>query len=245
LTPTAQLAQAGLDDIDAASLSATGRLLGSVLAAALRAGQSGDAVVGRLPLLNAPGADSAALAAALRDGVARSGLFYESHVADWAHGQRTLAELAAEPQMAGPRPGAPDADPATASLISMQLAAHEQDRIAWQGQLWPGQPLQLEVRREGRDGPGREGRDGRGRDGGDGAGESSWQSRLRLRFGALGELAASVVLAGEQLHIELNAGSAATGALLRAHAGNLAQALAAAGTPLATLAVNDPKAGDE
>jgi hypothetical protein len=237
LTPTAQLPQAGLDDIDAASLSATGRLLGSVLAAALRAGQSGDAVVGRLPLLNAPGADSAALAAALRDGVARSGLFYESHVADWAHGQRTLAELAAEPQMAGPRPGAPDADPATASLISMQLAAHEQDRIAWQGQLWPGQPLQLEVRREGRDGP--------GRDGGDGAAESSWQSRLRLRFGALGELAASVVLAGEQLHIELNAGSAATGALLRAHAGNLAQALAAAGTPLATLAVNDPKAGDE
>jgi fluoride ion exporter CrcB/FEX len=54
------------------------------------------------------------------------------------------------------------------------------------------------------------------------------------------QLAASVVLAGDQLHIQLDAGSAATGALLRAHGAGLAEALAAAGTPLATLAVNDP-----
>jgi hypothetical protein len=236
-TLAGQAAQASPGDAGAASLSPTGRLLGSVLAAALRAGPGGDAVIGRLPLLPGPGPDSGALAGALRDGIAKSGLFYESHVAEWAQGQRTLAELAAEPQMAGTRPGAPDSDPATAQLISMQLAAHEQDRLAWQGQLWPGQPLQLEVRRDERDGS--------GRDGGDGAGEHSWQSRLRLRFGALGELAASVVLAGEQLHIQLDAGSAATGALLRAHAASLAQALAAAGTPLATLTVNDPKAGDE
>jgi hypothetical protein len=239
LAQAAALLAQGHDDARAATLSPTGRLLGSVLAAALRAGQSGDAVVGRLPLLDAPGAGSTALAAALRDGVARSGLFYESHVAEWAQGQRTLAELAAEPQMAGPRPGSPDADPAAARLVSMHLAAHEHDRLAWQGQLWPGQPLQLEVRREVQ----RDSRDGSGHDGGDG--EHSWQSRLRLRFGALGELAASVVLAGDQLHIRLDAGSAAAGELLRAHAASLAQALAAAGTPLATLTVNNPKAGDE
>jgi hypothetical protein len=236
LTPAGQLSQAGPDDAGAATLSATGRLLGSVLAAALRAGQPGDPVLGRLPLLGAPTADSGALAAALHAGVAKSGLFYESHVAEWAQGQRTLAELATEPQMAGPRPGAPDADPATAQLISMQLAAHEHERLAWQGQLWPGQPLQLEVRRHGRDEPGGHGRDGDAADG------HSWQSRLRLRFGALGELAASVVLAGDQLHIQLDAGSARTGELLRAHGARLVQALAAAGTPLATLAVNDPKA---
>ena len=40
----------------------------------------------------------AALAAALRQTVAESGLFYESHLAQWLSGQRTPASLAREPQ---------------------------------------------------------------------------------------------------------------------------------------------------
>jgi hypothetical protein len=40
----------------------------------------------------------AALAAALRQTVAESGLFYESHLAQWLSGQRTPASLAGEPQ---------------------------------------------------------------------------------------------------------------------------------------------------
>jgi hypothetical protein len=38
-------------------------------------------------------------ACALRDAVASSGLFYESHVAEWAEGKRPLASLLLEPQM--------------------------------------------------------------------------------------------------------------------------------------------------
>jgi hypothetical protein len=40
----------------------------------------------------------AALAAALQQTVAESGLFYEAHLAEWLSGQRTPASLAAEPQ---------------------------------------------------------------------------------------------------------------------------------------------------
>lgn len=38
------------------------------------------------------------LAAALRDTIANSGLFYESHLADWVEGRRELADLRREPQ---------------------------------------------------------------------------------------------------------------------------------------------------
>ncbi|NOK57077.1 flagellar hook-length control protein FliK, partial [Burkholderia thailandensis] len=52
---------------------------------------------------------AAALSLALAQAVAQSGLFYESHLAQWLAGQRTTAELAREPQArlaSGAQPGA-------------------------------------------------------------------------------------------------------------------------------------------
>ncbi|TFW29507.1 flagellar hook-length control protein FliK [Massilia horti] len=216
-------------DPHAATLSRTGQLLGSVLAAAQQAGQPARAVTGAAPLLAAPGADATRLAAAIEGAISKSGLFYESHVAQWSQGQRTLAELATEPQMAGPRPGA-STDPGTAQFISMQLATGEQGALAWQGQLWPGQPLQLELARTEveRDAP--DERDGQ-------KPEPTWQSRLRLRFAGLGEISANLALTGTQLHLRIEASKEA-GPLLHAHAERLSAALTAAGTPLATFAID-------
>jgi hypothetical protein len=217
-----------------ATLSPTARLLGSVLATALQAGPADAAAVDRAPLLASPTTDTARLAGALQQGVAHSGLFYEAHVAEWAQGQRPLAELAKEPQMAGPRPGQPETDPATAQFISQQLATQEQARLSWQGQLWPGQPLALELQRQvERDAP--DGQPARGQER-----EQAWQGSMRLRFAGLGEVAASLTLTGGQLHIRLDTGGAPAGALLRAHAASLEQALDAAGTPLGSLAIRDP-----
>ena len=81
--------------------------------------------------------------------------------------------------------------------------------------------------------PSTKGKGGAGEDG------TTWQSSLRLRFGALGEVAARVVLAGDQLHIRLDAPDAGIKGLLDAHQARLAQALDAAGTPLVTLAIHD------
>ena len=119
-----------------ASLSKAGKALGDVIAAASANGAPQTAALGRTPLLGAASADAARIAAALQQGMEKSGLFYESHVAEWAQGTRARAELAAEPQARGM---APPSDPATAQLINLQLNAHEQARVAWQGQLWPGQ----------------------------------------------------------------------------------------------------------
>jgi hypothetical protein len=208
-----------------ASISTAGKALGDVVAAAQQAGTQASAVVGRTPLLDGPSADAGAIAQALRDGIDKTGLFYESHVAEWADGTRPRADLALEPQARGmPPPTNLD----TAQFINLQLNAHEQGKIAWQGQLWPGQDMHWEVER---DASGRH-------DGGEDDG-AAWQSSLRLRFGALGEVAARIVLSGDQLHIRLDAPDAGIKGLLDAHQARLAQALDAAGTPLSTLAIHD------
>ncbi len=212
---------------EGASLSKAGKVLGEVIAAAQNGAAQQTAALGRTPLLGAPGTDAGQIAAALKQGMETSGLFYESHVAEWAQGGRSRAELAAEPQARGM---APPTDPATAQLINLQLNAHEQARVAWQGQLWPGQDMRWEVEREPeresgqRSAPGEEG-------------PATWQSRLTLRFGRLGEVAAQVVLSGGQLHIRLDAPESAR-ALLEDGRVRLADALDAAGTPLNTLAIH-------
>ena len=129
----AQLPGGGADGASA-SISTAGKVLGDVVAAAQQAGTQASAAVGRAPLLDGPSFDAGAIAQALRDGIDKSGLFYESHVAEWAEGARSRADLAAEPQARGMPP---PTDPNTAQFINLQLNAHEQGRVAWQGQLWP------------------------------------------------------------------------------------------------------------
>jgi hypothetical protein len=210
------------------SISSAGKALGDIVATAQKADTNATAALGRTPLLRAASADSAAIAAALREGMGKSGLFYESHVAEWAQGARPMSDLAAEPQAQGRMPS--PLDPATAQFINMQLTAHEQARVAWQGQLWPGQEMRWEVERDAPEGNGSGGQDD------DVA--ASWQSRLTLRFGALGEIGARVVLSGDQLHIRLDAATEDAGARLQAGRARLEDALAAAGTPLSTLAIH-------
>jgi hypothetical protein len=233
-------AAAGATGDAGASLSKAGKALGDVIAAALMSDTPQTAAIGRTPLMNAPGANAGQIAAALQQGMEKSGLFYESHVAEWAQGTRPQAELAAEPQARGM---APPSDPATAQLINLQLNAHEQARVAWQGQLWPGQDVRWEVQHAVRERDTPDGRHGGGGEG-DGHAHGSWQSSLTLRFGALGEVAAKLVLSGSQLHIRLDAPEAVR-ARLEAGSARLHEALDAAGTPLSTLAIHGAAAADE
>ena len=232
----AALPGAAAGDGASASISPAGRLLGEVIAAAGKAGaQEGAAAVSRTPLLAAPSADAGQLAGALQHGLERSGLFYESHLAEWAQGTRTLGDLALEPQAHGmPAP----LDPNTAQLINQQLNVQEQGRVAWQGPLWPGQDLHWEVERKDDDASG-----GGRQQGGADAGPA-WQSRLRLRFAGLGEVNAQLVLSGQQLHIRLDALAPDACARMQAQQARLAAALDAAGAPLATLAIHGARASN-
>lgn len=223
------------------TLSETAKVLSGVLSMAMSAPQPGDTIVARTALSTQPGAPPEQLAAALKDAVGKSGLFYESHLAQWSNGARSLAELGDEPQMQRAltvpdgqvRPSVA-ADPATAQLINLQLQTQEQARITWQGQVWPGQDMRWEIQRDESEHAGRQGGD---------EPEPGWQSALRLRFPMLGEIGARLVLRGEQLHLQLDAGDG-VGPVLRAYAARLETAMAAAGTPLSSLNIVSQREAD-
>lgn len=84
------------------SLSETARFLGGLLEKAAQPGApkgETSAVVHTTPLLaGAPPANALDFAQALRGALSRSGLFYESHQAQWVTGQRPLSDLLHEPQ---------------------------------------------------------------------------------------------------------------------------------------------------
>lgn len=212
------------------TLSAAARVITGVLQVASRAELPQTAIVAPLPLLPAAAADPAKLAAVLKDAIGASGLFYESHVAEWSAGTRPLGDLQREPQMQRGALQQGAADPATAQFINLQLSSQEQGRVAWQGELWPGREMAWEISR---DAPER----GARQDGGAEAAEPPWRSALKLRFPLLGEIGATVVLAGDEVHIQLQAGSSGVGSLLRARGAELQGALAASGTALASLTV--------
>lgn len=114
-------------------------------------------------LLKQPTAAPAELALALRSALVRSGLFYESHLANWMVGQDSLDGLMQEPQN---RQSGETARSAAAqallnagnqadrpvnpmhTLLSQQLQVLESPHFAWRGELWPGQMLEWQIRQE-------------------------------------------------------------------------------------------------
>ena len=252
-----------------ASLSSAGRLVADLLASARDTGAS-TALVGRVPLLDTPGAAATQLASALHDSLSYSGLFYESHVHQWASGERALGDLLREPQAQGsaatanagsalpeagveappevaqarrnlleyfstsptgaanPASGSADIDAGAAQMINRQLHALEQQTVKWQGELYPGQPIEWEVRR----------RDEAPQSAGGDTGATpaqQWQSVVRFSLPSLGMVSATINLAGDHVRIQVRTENSETAATLRRQGPTLAGALEVAGATLAAL----------
>jgi hypothetical protein len=73
----------------------------------------------------------------LKRAVSTSGLFYESHLSDLVQGNQILATIRQEPQSQTNSP--------LIGLVSQQLAILENQRMAWHGEVWPGQKMQWDV----------------------------------------------------------------------------------------------------
>ncbi|MBW3497905.1 flagellar hook-length control protein FliK [Janthinobacterium sp. NKUCC08_JDC] len=232
LTP-ANLLPALAGDTPAPELSTTARAISTVLSQAESVPGAPLSLVGKTPLMATPGAAPAQVAQNLRDAVGSSGLFYESHVAEWAEGKRPLASLLLEPQMQKAAQGdmaRTGTDLASAQLINLQLHTHEQARVQWQGEAWPGQKMQWDISKDAPEGQQHEGRDGDEE-------ATAWRSNVRFQFPLLGDLAAHVVLQGGRVSIQLQAGSEGSADTLRQHAARLEASLDAAGWPLSSLTI--------
>lgn len=218
------------------SLSSAAKLIDTLLQASQQ-GNMSNAITGGAPLYPGPMLQTAALAANLRQAIQSSGVFYESHVAQWASGKRPIEDLQKEPQgqvRQQARSGSDilqRADPTHSQLgqiINLQLNALEQHRLIWQGQAWPGQDMQWEIMQEdAQDKEQHEAQDN----------ETAWQSTVRFQFRNLGGIAASIHVIGNQIHIQINTDSAQTADRLNAQSHLLKQSMLAAGSPLDSLTV--------
>ena len=113
------------------------------------------------PVMSMPASDTGPLAAALREALEHSGLFYESHLKQWHQGQRERVALLAEPQATRATLAtratqdlgsliATAEDQATVRVIRAQLDTLDTGCIRWEGELWPGMAMQWQLQRDNR-----------------------------------------------------------------------------------------------
>lgn len=140
----------------------------------------------------------------------------------------TTASSQADPN-AAVRPETMDSE--SVRMVNLQLTTLEQQRVVWQGELWPGQRMEWEI-----------GEETHGRKEGGTSQERAWQSVVRMELPKLGTISASVRLAGKALQIQVRAASDTTAALLRENGNALSSALDAAGSPLELLTVKRDEA---
>ncbi len=125
------------------------------------------------------------LAQELRQALTTSGLFYESHLKQATLGLRPWQQLLAEPQN---RP-----DFSAPAMLAQQLQVLEQQRLQWQGEVWPGQRMQWAVtERESRPAPAA-------------PVSTALFSNLSLQFPGLGELSVRITLLDGRFSIRLQA----------------------------------------
>ena len=200
------------------------------------------------PLLPGPPADTTAVAARLSHALAASGMFYESHQAQWVAGERSLAQLMQEPQarvsplppepvraeirggdiaQAAPAPARPveaPVHPALLTIVKEQLQTLSGLQLAWQGPVWPGQNMQWEIAEE-------------PRRGGPGEAPGAWRTRLKLKLPRLGDVSATLIIGAAGIDISLAAGKAGTADAMTAASGHLRSALSKAGLRPASLTI--------
>lgn len=110
-------------------------------------------------------------------------------------------------------------------LVQQQLDAVSTQRLAWHGEVWPGQVMDLQIERQQV-----EEREARSGDVGEDA--QRWSTTLRLSMPRLGTIDATLQLNGNELRLRLAAASDVTAADLRANAAALIEALGAAGVAM-------------
>lgn len=166
----------------------------------------------------------------LSKGLKESGLFYEAHLSRWFSGDYPLENLLQEPQgrlssspgsqesRTGLLPGQEGADPRTMSIVKEQLAALQTGQLLFQGELFPGQPMEWRIKE-------REGRGQRHEQ----QQEAPWETSLALALPNLGQVQVVLKLHGTRLDLQLKAGREATAELMEQERGILQEQLLSAG----------------
>ncbi len=193
------------------------------------------------PVWQATGAapDVPQLAAALKDALANSGLFYESHQAQWVRGERSTAQLLVEPQNQPAQQQTTGTEssqskiPADSGLpiakeliplVQQQLHTLETHQLTWTGQVWPGQQMQWEIQGQ----PEHQSRQ---------TDERQWSTEMELAMPKLGDVHARLIFGQNGLQLTLHAADEQSAKLFNLKLPALALNLNNAGVHLITAVV--------
>ncbi|MBU0593508.1 MAG: flagellar hook-length control protein FliK [Gammaproteobacteria bacterium] len=248
------------------SLSETARFLGGLLEKAAQpesAQAKAVSIAQTAPLLSGAPGKTLHFAQVLHGALTKSGLFYESHQAQWVAGQRPLTDLLHEPQgrlsPAAAHIAAQNVKPAemqqTSALVQNQgdalsakpLAAtqlahpetvpivrQQLDALDTRQVLWQGQVW-----------PGQtmdwqiEERSAREQEGGE-VEQAEWQTSLHLVLPQLGEINARLILHPQGIRIQLGAAEFATVELMSKQKTALQQGMETSGLRLAEIKIGAP-----
>lgn len=177
----------------------------------------------------------------LKHAISSSGLFYESHMNELVHGQRSLSAILQEPQnqlanqAAAGQPTNPVHPSQVAALMAQQLSILENQRLAWQGEVWPGQQMEWDIYQR------QDAREHNPSTSPISQDELPIASELTLHLPHLGKVKATLYLANGHMRINIQAHEQEALSLLKQDSPSLISAMQKNGQALDALTV----AGDE
>ena len=186
-----------------------------------------------LSLANAP-AEGAPTPAALKQAVDESGVFYESHLAEWVQGTRDIGSLQREPQARIPATAASFPANATTSsqtptvllpMIREQMQALDTGHITWRGDIWPRQTVEMTISEETAE---------QGSNTGSSATLPGWTTTLKLEMPRLGGVEAVLQMQGDALRLNLRA-AAGSAPVLKGNISQLSDSLVELGLKLVSV----------
>lgn len=160
----------------------------------------------------------------LKHAISQTGLFYESHLNEFVQGERSLSAILQEPQNSHKTQ--------LATLVSQQLNVLESQRLSWNGEVWQGQKMQLDVFQAQENL-----QNERQADGSQLSEERPMHSEMTLHLPHLGKISAKLSLANGRLNIHLQAEQTNTLQTLNRQRPKLAQAIEKNGLALDAVTV--------
>ena len=168
-------------------LSAAGKLVLEALSATAQFASLNQIDGSEMTPLLASAANPQMSAIELQNALRFSGLFYESHIANFIQGKRTIEQLRKEIQN--------QKDVNRSAIISKQLDVLEKQQIQWVGMIWPKQHMQWTISKD---------------DGGSSPElpeEKSCKSTLELDLPALGRIIFHIVINRDRINIQIEVAS--------------------------------------
>jgi hypothetical protein len=220
---------------ESVDLSETAKLLGTLLQS--NDPNQGDAstIKGSQALLQTTPKDSKQMAnelpTHLQQAVQLSGAFYESHLKEWANGQRTIEQVRQEPQNHMPPTKNSESghisDLPQTQLIPAQLNAQENRQFLWRGELLPGQKFEWQVKEDQSKKSSPESTPT----------EKSWITSVKFNLPKLGQVSATISLVGNTAGFRIATQNPESVSILNSAQPILNNSLEASGTTLSQFLV--------